>query len=369
MPSVVDRYILKMLTQNYLIALTVMMLLYVCLDLFVNVDEFTEHGLPAAEVMGNVASYYLPNLSLYFSQLSGVITLFACLLTIARTRRQNELTALLSSGISLYRVAVPIILFSLVTTALLIVDTEWVIPKVAHQLSRRHDDVSGRQAYVVRLMPDRGGALLSAARFVPDRRQLHRMTVVERDDTGALRGVIEADRATWVNVPGLPGGGRWVLERGLHTRPAVPADSSAFGARQQRVQEAVQYYESDLNPRTIQMRQSEQWIRFLSLSDLRSLEPIHTAGLGVIRQTRDARIASFGVNIVLLLLGLPLILDRSPINVARDAGRCLAVCGACYVLNFFAQRLSPGAATALPVWLPIMVFAPVAFVLLDRVKT
>ncbi len=369
MLSVVDRYILKMLTQNYLIALTVMMLLYVSMDLFVNMDEFTEHGLPTAEVLRNVTSYYLPNLSLYFSQLSGVITLFACLLTIARTRRQNELTALLSSGISLYRVAVPIVLFSLVTTSLLVVDTEWIIPRVAHQLSRRHDDVAGRQAYAVRLMPDREGLLLSAGRFEPSQQQLHRMTVIERDDRGALKGVLEADRATWREVRDLPAGGRWELERGLRTRPAVAGVVRDFGAHTQRVQEPVQYYESDLNPRAIQLRQSEQWIRFLSLADLGALEPAQPAVAGVVRQTRDARIASFGVNMVLLLLGLPLILDRSPTNVARDAGRCLAICGACYVLNFFAQRLSPGASTALPVWLPIMVFAPVAFVLLDRVRT
>ncbi len=366
--NVLDRYILKSLMLNYGIALSVMMSLYVVLDLFVNMDEFTEHNLSVVETIRNIADYYGPNLFLYFSQLSGVITLFACLLTIARTRRFNELTAVLSSGVSLYRIAVPVVLFGVLTTSLLILDTEVLIPSVAHKLARRHDDVTGEHAYVVSLMHDQDGALLSAGRFEPTTGYLHRLTVIYRDEHGGLSGILEADRAVWETIAGSPNGGRWRLERGRGFQP-ITSTEPAVGPRQQKREFFPRYYDSRLDPKTIERRQAEQWIRFLSLSQLRELEPTQPANAAAIRQSRHARIATPIINLVLLLLGLPFFLDRSPTNVAGDAWACLGICGLCYVFTFFTQRLLPESGSALPAWLPIIVFLPVAMVLLDRIRT
>ena len=112
--STIDRYLLRALLVNYVIGLAVMMSLYVVLDLFVNMDEFMERGYPAWRVLWNMVDYYTPNLLLYFSQLSSVITLFACLATLAKLRRFNELTAMLASGVSLYRLARPVLAFGVV---------------------------------------------------------------------------------------------------------------------------------------------------------------------------------------------------------------------------------------------------------------
>lgn len=368
MLSVLDRYILRSLILNYAIGLAVMVSLYVVLDLFVNMDEFTEHGLPLRAILANIAGYYGPNLFLYFSQLSGVIMLLACVLTLSRTRRLNELTAVLSSGVSLYRVAAPIILFAVATTALLILDTEVFIPAVAHQLARRHDDVLGEETYVVSLMLDRGNALLSAGRFVPKTGRLHQLTVVQRDGAGRLTGVLEADRAEWEPIAGYPNGGRWRLERGLQMRQ-VSSDESAIGPTQHQERTIERFYDSDLTPRVIEMRQSEQWIRFLSLRQLRELETKRHADPALIKQTRHTRIAAPIVNMVLLLLGLPFFLDRSPTNVAGDAWRCLLTCGMCYMVAFVCERMLAESGSALPSWIPIIVFAPAAIVLLDRIRT
>ena len=74
MIGTLDRYILRSLVVNYLIALAVMMSLYVVLDLFFNMDEFTEGEVSAFKVLGGIVSYYGTNLFKYFAQLSGVIT-------------------------------------------------------------------------------------------------------------------------------------------------------------------------------------------------------------------------------------------------------------------------------------------------------
>lgn len=368
MLSILDRYVLRSLLINYAIALAVMISLYVVLDLFVNMDEFTEQGYPVPTVLRNMIDYYGPNILLYFAQLSGAITLFACLATIARLRMHNELTALLTSGVSLYRVAAPIIAFGLATTVLLVADTEWLIPSLAHKLSRDHDDADGRKAYEVLFLRDRDNRLLSASQFHPTEHDLRRLLVLTRDESGAIVETLEADRATWEPPSETRPEGRWKLERGKATIRRVHADAP-LGPQGELGYAYPAYYESDLGPTDIQLRQAEGWIRFLSLGQLRELQDRGTTDHTAIIQARHSRIATPIVNIVLLLLGLPFFLDRSPGNVTNDAGRAMLACGLCYVVSFIGQNVQPESASALPAWIPIFIFATGAIVLIDRIRT
>ncbi|MCO6438048.1 MAG: LptF/LptG family permease [Phycisphaerae bacterium] len=366
--TILDRYILRSLLINYLIALGVMISLYVVLDLFVNMDEFTEQRRPIGVTMLNMASYYGPHVFVYFAQLSGVIALFACMATIARMRRQNELTAMLASGVSLYRVAAPILGFGLATTALLILDTEVLTPRVAHLLARDHDDVDGTRAYGVYFLPDRNGALVSAGRFYPRTQDLRQLLVLRRTPEGNIAQTIEADRATWEPPTPQRRVGRWVLERGIQ-RTRTEHAAAGLGPTGERFIEPVSYYESDLSPVEIELRQSEGWIRYLSLGQLKRLQESGLAERDLAVQTRHARVTAPIVGMVLLLLGLPFFLDRSPASVLTDTTKCLVVCGMCYASMFVAQSVRTAEASALPSWIPIFIFATLAMVLIDRVRT
>lgn len=368
MLSVIDRYVIRSLLVNYLIALGAMLSLYVVLDMFVNMDEFTEQGYPLATVVGNIFSYYWPNLFLYFAQLSGGITLFACMATIARMRKLNEMTAVLASGVSLYRIARPVLVFGVVMTGFLVADTEWLIPMVAHKLARDHDDVDGKRAYAVLFLRDGDGSLLSAARFHPGRGDLQRLLVLTRDESGVVEQTLEADRATWEPPNDLRLRGRWRLERGRRTT-RVPADAGGLGPRGNKVVSYPLYHDSELSPQAIQLRQSEGWIGFLSLRELDRLQRRAGPNLAAIVQTKHARWTTPIVSMVLILLGLPFFLRRSPGNVLSDTGKCMVLCGLCYMATFVAQSVRAESASALPAWLPILVFGTVAVVLMDRIRT
>ena len=369
MLSMLDRYILRSLLINYLVTLAVMISLYVVLDMFVNMDEFTEQGYPAAEVAANIVDYYVPNMFLFFAQLSGVITLFACMATVARLRRHNEMTAILASGVSLYRIAAPVVAFGIVSAALMVVDTELIIPRLAHRLARDHDDVDGKRAYEVLFLRDREDALLSAAQFNPRDRDLQNLLVLTRSrDTGSIVATLEADRASWEPPDNTRPYGRWILERGRLTTREF-SDGDTIGPREGKTVSYPRFYESDLSPKAIQLRQAEGWIRFLSLRQLRELQAEAYAELDAIVHARHTRVATPVVSMILLLLGLPFFLDRLPGSVLGDAGKCMMVCGLCYVVTFVAQSVHSESASALPTWIPIFIFAPVSVVLIDRIRT
>ncbi|MFH0983530.1 MAG: LptF/LptG family permease [Planctomycetota bacterium] len=367
--TILDRYILRSLVVNYLIALAVMISLYVVLDLFVNMDEFTESSGSTATTVAGIFSYYGNNLFLYFAQLSGVITLFACLAAVARMRRQNEMTAILASGVSLYRVAAPVLAFGLLTGTLWFVDTELVIPAVAHKLARRHDDALGRRTYGVWFLKDRNNALLSAQKFDPSAQTMKRMLVMYPDESGNVEHVLEAEEARWKPEARYAAGGIWELQRGL-VRTRRAGDEPRLGPQDDVQEEPVRFYESDLTPEAIQLRQSSQWVQYLSSAQLARLVDKGELDPARIQHIKHNRFATPIVNLILLLLGLPFMLGAIAGDILSDGARCLAVCGACFLLSFAGQNLAvEGSLAALPSWLPIFLFTPAAVVLLDRIKT
>ncbi|MCB9851165.1 MAG: LptF/LptG family permease [Phycisphaerales bacterium] len=363
--TTLDRYILRGLIVNYLIAICVMISLYVVLDLFFNMDEFAEQK---GEMLVSMMSFYGNRIFLYFAQLSGVITMFACLTTLARMRRQNELTAVLASGVSLYRLAAPVIAFALLTSVLWYVDSEVVIPRVAHKLARRHDDALGQRTVRVRFLRDRDNNLLSADQYQPSEGVLKRLAVVRRGPDGDLESILEAERGTWEQLPG--GGGHWKLERGVERRRqlSVPGEAEGSELADRRL---VDYYETDLDPQTIEVRQSSQWMRYLSRKRLVELsETLEGGARQRADQYRYARFTTPLINVLMLLLGLPFILDRLPGSLLVAGGKALFVCGACFLLTFIVQNFNAeGGWSTLPAWAPIIVFTPVAVLLLDRLRT
>jgi lipopolysaccharide export LptBFGC system permease protein LptF len=356
-------------------SLGVLISLYVALDLFVNFDEFTEEGWQGGKALYSVFDYYFFNLPLYFSQISGVITLFAACGTLVRLQRQNEITAILASGTSLYRVAAPIVLAALVTNFLVVLDHEFVLPKVAAKLSRQRDDVDGSRVYDVWCLRDGPDRLVSAMRFSPREKAIRNLIVLElskqRMTRGRLSSVLTADKAYW---DGERQG--WRLERGARTRRAsegvggLSTDSSI-------VREMVEFFPSQLTPDELLLRQTVQWIRFLSVAQLTDLERHGEVEPAAIAQLKHARFTMPINNMVLLLIGITFFLNRLPEGILTQGAKALGTCAVVFLIAFMGQQLvgsvhAVGATPflqALPAWLPIFLFGPLAVVMMDNVKT
>ncbi len=364
MLSILDRYVIRSFLVNYLISLGVLISLYVLIDMFVNLDEFTKDPLPTVEVAANIGSYYGYNLFLYFSQLSGVIILVASTFTLAKLQRSNELTAILASGTSLYRVATPLVACGLLLNTLWIIDQEVIIPKIGHKLARQHNDVEGRRPLAIWFLNDRDNALVSAVRFFPTTKRMRRVVILQRDQSNMVTGIIMADWATWNERQRL-----WMLDRGILVG-GREEQNGGFGQDLELGKNTVEVYKSDLTPNELVLRQAAQWINFMSLAQLNALERREVSRRHIIAQVKHNRFTQPFVNMILLLLGMPFFLNREPRNLWRNAAYALALCSGCFVFSFAAQNaLGTTVNPALPAWMPLIIFGPVAVALLDRIKT
>lgn len=365
MINTLDRYILRGFFTNFVIALSVMIGLYVVLDLFVNLDEFTEvKSQTTVETVRKIIDFYGYNLFLYFAQLTGVIILMAACFTLGRFYRTNELTAVMASGSSLYRVAAPMVLAALAMNALWFIDQEVVIPGIAGKLSRKHADIEGRLSYAVWFQPDRDNTLLSAAMFSPRTREMRGVIIMRRDAKDRMSEVIRADRARWDEERQF-----WHLENGHRMRLGV--DVPVAGAIEDLGRETVTEYRSDLTPKELGLLQATMWTSFLSLPELTKLQQRFSgAGANEFIKVKHKRLTTVLMNMIMLCLGIPFFLNRERPSVLVAGGKCLLICGACYAFTFVFQSIAlPSLGPALPTWLPVLIFGPVAVLMLDSIKT
>ena len=226
--KILDKYVIKNFLIGYAVAFGVLIGLRVIIDMFINLDEFTEQSSRGTwTVVKNMGIYYGLNCTLYFRDFAGMITVVAASFSFGRMVRSNELVAIMASGVSLKRLIAPIVLLAIVLTGLLVVDQEFIIPPLAAKLVRDRDTVRGHEAYDVWFMSDGSGSLICSQKFDVDTSQLHSPTIITRQTKPEpheweweVTGLIRADSAIYNRKTGL-----WDLNNGRLIEKGSRADS------------------------------------------------------------------------------------------------------------------------------------------------
>lgn len=137
MLTLFDRYLLWRYWHAYLITFIALMGLFVIIDAFGNVDEFSRDDAKIPQILMNIVQYYSYQGCVFFNAVGGVVTCLASMLVLGTVVKNGELNPVLSAGIATYRIARPMLLGALTINLLLIADQELVIPSIAHELQLR----------------------------------------------------------------------------------------------------------------------------------------------------------------------------------------------------------------------------------------
>src|SRR5438309_10801068 len=100
MLTLMDRQMVVSYVKAYLICLVSMMGLFIVVDLFTNLDNFTEGKQGFEEVMQHILRYYGMKTTQIFDRLCEAIVLLAAMFTVALMQRNTALLPLLSAGVS-----------------------------------------------------------------------------------------------------------------------------------------------------------------------------------------------------------------------------------------------------------------------------
>ena len=374
---ILDKYVAKNFLIGYCIAFCVLVGLRIIIDMFVNLDEFTEHAdLETVDVIKNIFIFYCLNNTLYFRDFAGMITVVAAAFSFGKMVRHNELVAVMASGVSLKRIICPIVFLSLLLTGVLVIDQELIIPPLADKLVRSHNDIPGQESYRVRFISDGKGSLICSLKFDVETSTLYDPTILLRRPTSRpgiweVTGRIDAEKAVYNDQTGRwdlytisPETGEWVSHGLLFE----------YGAG--KGLQPIPFYASDITAKDIPVRCESEHKTLLSLRQLMALEAqkIQIRDMAQLSSQKHFHVTDPLINLVMLMISLPILVCRDPKSVKSAMMISFALTGACFILTFVCKILATEVIfdKVMPefwAWLPVFIFLPIAFIELDSMKT
>jgi len=371
-----DKYVAKNFVVGYVIAFCVLIGLRIIIDLFLSLDEFTEHmDLGTLAVIKNIFIFYGINSTLYFRDFAGIMTVLAAVFSLAKMVRSNELVAMMASGVSLKRVIGPIVFLALLLTGISVINQEIIIPQLANKLVRGQDAIPGQESYDIQFMDDNNGSLIWSRKFNVQTSTLYQPTIITRKKVSnspywQVTGRISAETAVYNNDTG-----RW----DLYSRNPENGELEPYGLLMakdpKKDAQKISSYSSDIIPKEIPVRRKSEHNTLLSWRQLSFL----TAQGAKIRNRRQLysqkhfRVTEPIINLTMLLVCLPILVCRDPKSMKSAVMISFVVTGFCFVATFICKMFAPEANNfyqiGLWAWIPVFIFLPLAFIELDSMKT
>ncbi len=379
--KLMDRYIARQFVLNTVALFVLLFGFVVTVDVFVNLRRFIraaeqrlggeglDHGSieVAVATAVNVFDLWWPRLLQLSGYTTGVVLIAAMGFTCVQLSRHREFVALLASGVSLHRVAVPFVAVAVVFTGLQAANQEVVLPRVAELLTRDAGDAgfAARSRFPVRLMPDGEGRFISARVYADDERRMTDVAVFVRGADGRIGRVITAEEAVWRE--GLRGGrGGWELVGG-----EVVEGAGGDGEAVRRGM--VEVLETPVDPGRVRvhhmagMAQSLSWGELGEIIGAPGIDASEAERLNRVRWGRPAAMVS---NVLTLVAALSFFLVRTPQPMLKPVLKSLPVGVAGLVAAAAASSVVlPGIAAPVAAMVPSLVLAPVAVGLFSMMKT
>jgi len=214
-PMLLDDCVLRDFAVNFGLvvgSLVVLSLIFTVFELLGDILRNQVSPWIVGEYLLNVTPYFLYNTAQY-----GV--LLAVLITLGLMQRSNEITALKATGISIYRVIVPVLLAGSMVAVALFLSDQFYMPHANKRQDSLLNKIKGRPAQTY-LNPYRKwifgqhGTIYYYQFFDPELNQFGDLSVFQFDPaTFQLVNRIYADRAHWEDRLS-----RWVCEQGWQRR-------------------------------------------------------------------------------------------------------------------------------------------------------
>ncbi len=210
--KIFDRYIIKQFLQTVLFGLAAFMAIFVVVDMMEKLDDFIDKKA-GIEVVVRYYMYFTPEI---VKLVLPVAMLLSSLFTTGRLSNQNELTAMKSGGISLYRFMSPLLLVAFFVSLLAIFFNGWGVPyanKKKFNLERiylqKHLESPGRYNIFIQESPTR---FVEIGFFDNDNALAHNVSIQDFSDTNTtiVVGRIDAFRMAWDRTSNT-----WTLESGM----------------------------------------------------------------------------------------------------------------------------------------------------------
>jgi LPS export ABC transporter permease LptG len=208
-PNILDRYILREFLKILALVLVSVMALFIIIDYTEIARDVRDHDIP----LQTLIAYYRFLIFQVLNWTLPISVLVATLVTFGMMSKNNEVTAFKSGGVSLFRVAMPIVAVAAVISVLAYFILDFVLPYSNQRVTNLRRQIEGKRpvasASQQRLwFLGKGKYLINFLSYNRDRQELSQVQVFEfaPEDFRVTRRVY-AQRARWT-------GSGWAFDNG-----------------------------------------------------------------------------------------------------------------------------------------------------------
>ena len=345
---IVDRYLLSIFGRLFGLCLGSFTTIYLVIDFLEKIGRFSRAGAAPLHILAFFA-WQTPGI---INQTAPLAVLMATVLTIGTLARTSELVALQSAGISLPRLATPLVACGMAISLLHLASSELLLPTATENLDYTAQVLIARKPPSAAFRQDNiwyrdDEQLLRARKFDPDRQTLSDITIWRVSPEFMPEQRIDA-------VSGQLSGKGWILHQ-------VTTRELRDGGVSNSVSQATLRVDLELQPSDL--KSVNKYAENLSFTHLRQYAAkLREAGYDASRYETlmQARLAQSFSPLVMASLGIPFALrsNRSS-GIAKGVGLSMVLGFAYFVTNAVCVAL--GQSTAIPAllagWLANSIFA------------
>lgn len=356
---ILDRYVLRLFLASLFTCTTVLLGMYLVVDLFLRLEDILQvEGRSPIVFLLEYYAYHIPGFLLLLCPFIG---LAAAMMTVVRLTRANELTPMIGAGVSTLRILVPVVLGVATLAGAMAAGEEWLLPAISVDLRESERTLRADRIVHEKLLADTLDNKFVIGRYDPNTSTIRGITVTHL--TSRFRPDFQAHATTARWVEGEKSG--WLLSEGIETR---------FDEQGKRLGNPTRFGKDGiLVPSTLTNRDIEKvkdplaYIPFNDLVELARQDPYNAS----LRVRLHLRITYPLYCLVLFGLGVPFVLRREVTNALVGIGICIVVSALFFLVHFFLVDLGnlnvvdPLLAT----WSPVVVFGSMAISLFDSIYT
>ncbi len=360
--KIIDRYLIRGFAGPLVWCILVFVLMAVIIDIFSFIDDIVKFKIPLASIISFYV-YYTPTI---FLQVVPMAVLLSTIFLLSNLNKHNELTAMKSSGISLWRIMAPLLIVGSLVSGVVFTVNNKIIPvsaKVANHIRREELEAQKKttsQARNIRnvALYGAGNRIIFARNYDTEKKLLTDIIIHEHDATENLTSKITAATGTWT-------GSGWKF-----TKMIVYTINNAG-----QILAEPQFFDEKAFPmdeRPSDFANMERSADYMSYKDLKKyIRNFQGTGTRMIRGLLvelHYKIAYPLISLIIILIGAPFAMITTRGGVLIGIGMSIAI--GLFYYAFIAIALAFGKAGILPpivaAWLGNFVFASWGIYLINK---
>ncbi|MBE2189565.1 MAG: LptF/LptG family permease [Desulfobulbaceae bacterium] len=359
--KIIDRYIIKQFIFTFIFAQAALSMIFVVIDLMSNLDKFLDQNA-SVEVIASYYFYFMPEI---IKMLTPIASLLSTLFTMGRMSTLNEITAMKSGGVSLYRIMLPFVTMAILISFAHLYFNGWVVPesnKQKHDISNKYFSTSNSNAPIYNLYFREGPTVnLLMQHYDSDIKSGSRIAIEYFTDevTPRLSRRIESNIILWDEVKQ-----KWMMKQVIER---IYSGNNVNTIKHDSLEITLNITDSKI----AKLKKSPDEMNFDELAEF--IEILQSGG----RNVRELQIDYHGqfafpfANFIVILFGVPFA------SVRRKGGIAIQI-GAALVISFFYiifLKVSQPLAQTMDIqpivagWMANMIFFVAGIIVIFKTKT